>query len=196
MKYKILNCVNYIKNISKHKVTSERIFLYMKKNDESVNEEEIQKTIATLISLNRIEEQGIGTKSYFIPSLSDNLLVPQTQIIDEDEPNFSEMENPIIDKANNIVDNTQKDENLGGLLMDMKSFKEFRDSVESRLDRMEEAIIAKSKVQKGSLFSDNGIEASSGFIVDLLKERIVIFRRRAKTKRYRNKISYKEVGRR
>ena len=101
----------------------------MKKNDESVNEEEIQKTIATLISLNRLKERGIGTKSYFIPSLSDNVLAPQTQIMDEDEPNFSEMENPIIDKANNIVDNSQKDENLDGLLMDMKSFKEFRDSV-------------------------------------------------------------------
>ena len=97
MEDKILNCVNYIKNISKQKVTSERIFLYMKKNDESVNEEEIQKTIATLISLNHLEERRIGTKSYFIPSLFDNVLAPQTQIMDEDEPNFSEMENPIID---------------------------------------------------------------------------------------------------
>ena len=71
-----------------------------------------------------------------------------------------------------IVDNTQKDENLDGLLMDMKSFKEFRDSIESRLHRMEEAIIAKSKVQKASLLSDNGIEAPSGFAVDILKERL------------------------
>ena len=93
--------------------------------------------------------------------------------MDEDEPNFSEMENPIIDKANNIVDNTRKDENPDGLLMDMKSFKEFRDSVESRLHRMDEAIIAKSNVQKASLLSDNGIEASPGFVVDLLKEKIV-----------------------
>ena len=59
MEDKILNCMNYIK-----KVTSERIFLYVTKNDESVNEEEIQKTIATLISLNRLEERGIGTKSF------------------------------------------------------------------------------------------------------------------------------------
>ena len=36
---KILDCVNYIKNISKQKVTLERIF--MKKNDESVSEAEI-----------------------------------------------------------------------------------------------------------------------------------------------------------
>ena len=154
MEDKILNCVNYIKNISKQKVTLEKIFLYMKKYDESVNEEEIQKTIATLIIF---EERGIGTKSYFIPSVSDNVLVPQTQIMDEAEPNFSEMENPIIDKANNRVDNTQKDENLDGLLMDMKSFKEFRDSVESRLHRMEEAIIAKSNVQKAFLLSDNRV---------------------------------------
>ena len=95
----------------------------MKKNGESVSEEEIQKTIATLISLNRLEERGIGTNSYFIPSLSDNVLAPQTQIMEEGEPNFSEMENPIIDKTNKIVDNTQKDENLYGWLMDMKSFK-------------------------------------------------------------------------
>ena len=37
----------------------------MKKNDECVSEAEIQKTMATLISLSRLEEQGIGTKSYF-----------------------------------------------------------------------------------------------------------------------------------
>ena len=55
----------------------------------------------------------------------------------------------------------------------MKCFKEFPDSVESGLHRMDEAIIANSNVQKASLLSDNGIEASSGFVVDLLKERLV-----------------------
>ena len=63
--------------------------------------------------------------------------------------------------------------NLDGLLKDMKCFKEFRDSVESGLHSMDEAIIANSNVQKASLLSDNGIEASSGFVVDLLKERLV-----------------------
>ena len=69
MEGKILDCVGYIKSISKQKVTSERIFLYMEKSDESVSEEETQKMIATLISLHELEERGIGTKSYFIPSL-------------------------------------------------------------------------------------------------------------------------------
>ena len=84
--------------------------------------------------------------------------------MDEDEPNFSEMENRIIDETNTTVDNTQEDENLDGLLRDMRSFKEFRDSVESRLHRMEEAITANSNVQKASLLSDNGVDASSGFL--------------------------------
>ena len=105
MEDKILDCVNYIKNISKQKVTMERIFMYMKKNDESVSEAEIQESIATLISLSRLEERGIGTKSYFISSLPDNVLAPQTQIMDDDAPNFSEMENPIIHETNTTVDN-------------------------------------------------------------------------------------------
>ena len=72
--------------------------------------------------------------------------------MDEDEPNFSEMENPIIDETNNTVENTQKDQNLDGFLMDMKNFKEFRDSVESRLHLMEEATIANSNIQKRLCF--------------------------------------------
>ena len=46
----------------------------MKKNDESVSDEEIQKTIATLISLNRLEKRGIDTKSYLVSPLLDNVL--------------------------------------------------------------------------------------------------------------------------
>ena len=62
MEDKILDCVDYIKNITKQKVTSWRIFIYMKKNNESVSKEEIQETIATLISLNRLGERGVGTE--------------------------------------------------------------------------------------------------------------------------------------
>ena len=42
MESKILDSVNYIKSINKQKVKSEIIFLYMKKSDESVSEEQIQ----------------------------------------------------------------------------------------------------------------------------------------------------------
>ena len=52
-------------------------------------------------------------------------MAPQTQIMDEDEPNFSEMENPIIDETNTTIDNTQKNENLDGLLKDIKDLKNF-----------------------------------------------------------------------
>ena len=141
-----------------------------------------KKTIATSTSLNRLEERGICIKPYFISSLPVNALAPQMQIMDEDEPNFSEMEDPVIDETNTTVHNTLKNENLDGLLKDIKSFKELLDSVESRLHRMEEGIIANSNVQKASLLSDNGIEASSGFAVDLLKERIVFLENKLKQK--------------
>ena len=40
-----------------------------------------KKTIATLISLNRLKERGICTKSWFILPLSDNVLAPQAQFL-------------------------------------------------------------------------------------------------------------------
>ena len=73
-------------------------------------------------------------------------------------------------------------ENLDGLLNDMKNFKQFRDSVESRLHRMEEAITANTNVQNASLLSDNAIESSSGFVGNLLKERIVFLENKLKQK--------------
>lgn len=51
MEDKILDYVNYIRNISKEKVISERKFVCMKRNDESLSEGEIQETIADLIKL-------------------------------------------------------------------------------------------------------------------------------------------------
>ena len=86
--------------------------------------------------------------------------------MDEEEPSFSEMKNPIIDEKNTTVSNTQKDGKLDGLLKDIKSFKEFRDS----------GVLyggSNNCQQHASLLSDNGIETSSGFVVDLLKERTV-----------------------
>ena len=47
---------------------------------------------------------------------------------------------------------------------------------------MEEAIIVDSSVQKASLISDNGIQVSSGFAIDLLKERIVFLESKLKQK--------------
>ena len=56
------------------------------------------------------------------------------------------MENPIIYETNTTIDKYHN-----------------QDSVESKLHRMEEAIIANNNVQKASLLCDNGVEASSGF---------------------------------
>ena len=102
--------------------------------------------------------------------------------MNEDETNFSEIEIPIIDEKNTTIDNTQKDENLDCLLKAIKSFKEFRDCVESRLNRIEEARTANSNVPKASLLSDNDVEASSGFFADILKDRIVFLESELKQK--------------
>ena len=75
MEDKILDFVNYITNI-KWKVTSERIFLHMKKDDESVSQVEIQGTIDALVSINWLEERDFGIKSYLIPSNADTDLAP------------------------------------------------------------------------------------------------------------------------
>ena len=45
---------------------------------------------------------------------------------------------------------------------------------------MEEAIITNSNVQKASLLSDNGVEASLGVVVDLLKDRVVFWKNELK----------------
>ena len=54
--------------------------------------------------------------------------------------------------------------------------------MESRLHRMEEAIIANNNVQKAFLPTDNNIKASSGFASDLLKRRIVFLEKELKQK--------------
>ena len=47
---------------------------------------------------------------------------------------------------------------------------------------MEDAVIANSNTQKASLLSDNGTEASSGFVVNLLKETILFLESELKQK--------------
>ena len=63
MEDKILDCVKYVKNISKQKLR-ERRSLHIKMNDESVSQKRIQNTIDALIGVNQKQEkQEIVTKS-------------------------------------------------------------------------------------------------------------------------------------
>ena len=82
MKDKLLGCIKHIKEISKQKVTFDRIISYLKKNQETTNHNEIQQFFDKLISENGIEVRG---KSYFISTTVDTVLVPETQLIDEVE---------------------------------------------------------------------------------------------------------------
>ena len=50
----------------------------------------------------------------------------------QDESSFTKIETTIIDETNITVNNTQKNQNLGKLLRDIKSFRNSQDSLESR----------------------------------------------------------------
>ena len=50
----------------------------------------------------------------------------------QDESSFTKIETTIIDETNITVNNTQKNQNLGKLLRDIKSFRNSQNSLESR----------------------------------------------------------------
>ena len=50
----------------------------------------------------------------------------------QDESSFTKIETTIIDETNITVNNTQKNQNLGKLLRDIKSFRNSQESLESR----------------------------------------------------------------
>ena len=68
MEDKLLGCIKHIKEISKQKVSFDRIISYLKKNEETTNHSEIQQIFGKLISENGIEVRG---KSYFISTTVD-----------------------------------------------------------------------------------------------------------------------------
>ena len=75
MEDKLLDCIKHIKEISKQKVTFDRIISYLQKNEETTNHNEIQQILDKLISENRIQVCG---KSYFISTTADTVLVLET----------------------------------------------------------------------------------------------------------------------
>ena len=138
--------LKHIKEISKQKVTFDRIISYLKKNEEITNHDEIQQILDKLISENRIEVRG---KSYFISTTVDTVLVPETQLTDEVEEENNTFITPLVEETVH-PDTTQKDEMLQSILDELKKFRSFQDSVENKLYRMEEAIISNASAQKYS----------------------------------------------
>ena len=82
MEDKLLESIKHIKEISKQKVTFDRIISHLRKNKEITNHDEIQQILDKLISQKQTEVRG---KSYFVSTTVDTVLVPETQLTDEVE---------------------------------------------------------------------------------------------------------------
>ena len=106
MEDKLLDCIKHIKEISKQKVTFDRIISYLKKNEEKTNQDEIRQILDKLISENRIEVRG---KSYFISRTVDTVLVLEKQLINEVEEESNTFITPLVEETMHS-DSTQKDE--------------------------------------------------------------------------------------
>ena len=86
MKTEILNIISHIKNVSKKRVTNERIKSELRKKDMLIGEKDFEMAIDNLMSRNKLELRGNDTnKMYFITTHQDDtILVPQTQESDDE----------------------------------------------------------------------------------------------------------------
>ena len=86
MKTEILNIISHIKNVSKKRVTNERIKSELRKKDMLIGEKDFETVIDNLMSCNKLELRGNDTnKMYFVTTHQDGtILVPQTQESDDE----------------------------------------------------------------------------------------------------------------
>ena len=96
MEDKLLDCIKHIKEVSKQKVSFDRIISYLKKNEETTNHDEIQQILDKLISENQIE---VRDKSYFISTTVDTVLVPETQLTDEVKEENNTFIPPLVEES-------------------------------------------------------------------------------------------------
>ena len=178
MEDKLLDGIKHIKEISKQKVTFDRIISYLKKNEETTNHDEIQQILDKLISENRIEVRG---KSYFISTTVDTVLVPETQLTDEVEEENNTFITPLVEETVHS-DTTQKDEMLKSILDELKKFSS-QDSVENKLYRIEGAIISNASAHKYSPNFPENTSNCSEIVLNILKERVSFLENEIKKKK-------------
>ena len=82
MENEILESIKHIKNISKKKVTEEKIFTNIKKRNLTIAHEGIQHILDKMFMDNMLRESGSGvSRTYLIPEDPEKILVPDTQDI-------------------------------------------------------------------------------------------------------------------
>ena len=170
MDYEILESIKHIKNISKKKVTADKIFTNIKKKDSSISFDELLEILDTMVKDGILHETGMDkSKTYMIPENADSVFVPDTQ----DASNTSD-ENPeiILEETNweeksrqEDISSTQSDK----ILNEIKNFKKFQADAENKLSLLEDAIISRKYSFKEDT-SDNNTSCFAA--INTLKDRI------------------------
>ena len=173
----ILESIKHIKNISKKRVTVEKIFTNIKKRNLTITYEGLQHILDKMVIDNIFHESGSGVSTtYLIPEDPDKTLAPDTHGISSKSNNNLLTENIILE-VTNLEQSTQEDTNLNhdNMLNEIKSFKKFWAQVESKLYFLEDTTTAGKKAKE--ITND-----PSGFIVNVLKDIILSLKNELKPK--------------
>ena len=126
MEDKLLDGIKHIKEISKQKVTFDRIISYLKKNKEQLITIKLSKFLINVLT--KTEQRYVANHILF----QQLQIVPKTQLTDEVEEENNTFVTTLVEKAVHS-DTTQKDEMLQSTLDELKKFRSFQDSVENKL---------------------------------------------------------------
>ena len=150
MDNEILENIKHIKNISKKKVTVEKIFTNNKKRNLTITYEGLQHILDKIVIDNILHESGSGvSRPYLIPEDPDKILAPDTQGISSNSSNNLLTENIILDETN-LEQSIQEDTNVNhdNILNEIRSFKKFQAEVERKICLLEDTVIAGKEAKK------------------------------------------------
>ena len=150
MDNEILENIKHIKNISKKKVTVEKIFTNIKKRNLTITYEGLQHILDKIVIDNILHESGSGvSRPYLIPEDPDKILAPDTQCISSNSSNNLLTENIILDETN-LEQSIQEDTNVNhdNILNEIRSFKKFQAEVERKICLLEDTVIAGKEAKK------------------------------------------------
>ena len=124
MENEILESIKHIKNISKKKVTVEKIFTNIKKRNLTITYEDLQHIFDKMVIDNILHESGSGvSRTYLMPEDTEKILVPDTQGISSNSNNNLLTENIILEETN-LEQSIQEDTNVNhNILNEIRSSK-------------------------------------------------------------------------
>jgi len=142
MENEIIERLKHIKNISKKKVTAEKISSFIKKKNSTITQEHLIKTLDTMVKDNLLQESGSGTLMvYSVSEENDNCFVPDTQDVTV-VPNSQEvmLEESISDGEPASQGLSQSFDTVN-IWNEISNFKKFQMDVERKLCVLEDAVI-------------------------------------------------------